>query len=417
MALNVSTLVLAKSGPVDFAQPDSVDLMREFSLFYEAHKNKQFEQWTLDRGFAVINNNPTTFIKYNPFIKMEEIIFYLHDSVSTTTDQEKEALADTLVYLYDVATKYDSKKAGYYLARKAYVLEMWENTDPNLVIPAYEKALDMDWNIQNDYKDRLGILYSQNASDSNDYKLKALDLYSRLSEEEPDNPRWLQRIEQLAENVDELVEITGKAWYLNKDNLEKAWKYASTGIRAQSWEKAQEPLEFLIQKAPDVINYWKQLASVYDKLNKNDSAINAYKKLIELQPDSRDNFINIALVYKKIDQLSVARTYLRRSSALSPEWDYPYYIEGSLYEQAVRNCMGAKFEFMDKCVFQLAVETYQRARSMGGQFTSTAAERISALSNSIPQKEDYFFRKMQSGETIKIDTGCYGWIGKTITVP
>lgn len=398
------------------AQSGDMNLMTEFSLFYEAHKNKQFDQWTLEKGFNVVNTDPTQFVKYNPFTKMEEIIFFIHDSVATTTDQEKEALADTVIYLYDVAAKYDTKKAGYYLARKGYVLETWKEADPDTVIAAYEAAISAG-DVQDDYKDRLGLVFSQNASDENDYKMKALDLYSQLSEAQPDNERWLVRIEQLAENIDELVDITGRSWYLSKENIEKAWKYASTCIRAQNWEKAKEPLEFLTVKSPDVINYWKQLASAYDKLGENDNSINAYKKLIELQPDGRENYVNLALVYKKIDQLAVARTYLRKASSVSPDWDYPYYIEASLYEQAVRNCMGVKFEFNDKLVFQLAVESYRIARGKGGQFATLSAERIDALSNSIPQKEDYFFRKLSSGESVKIEGSCYGWIQKTVTVP
>ena len=399
------------------AQNADMNLMTEFSLFYEAHKNKQFDDWTLGKGFNVINTDPTPFVKYNPFTKMEEIIFFLHDSVSTTTDEQKVALADTVLYLYDVAAQYDDKKAGYYLARKAYVLENWLNPAPEIVVDAYEKALQTDPNIQSSYKDRFGLYLIKYMDEYPDYKMRAIDIYSKLADEEPDNPLWPARLEAIVDDIDEMMDIQKKAWDMDKDNIEKAWKYASTCIKAQDWERAIEPLKYLTETSPDVINYWKQLGSTYDKLGQNDNAINAYKKLIELQPDGRDNYVNIALIYKKIDQLSVARTYLRRASNADPGWDYPYYIEGSLYEQAVRNCMGAKFEFNDKIVFQLAVDAYRVARNKGGQFASLAADRIQALSNSVPQKEDYFFRKLQSGETVKVEGSCYGWIQKTVTVP
>ena len=68
--------------------------------------------------------------------------------------------------------------------------------------------------------------------------------------------------------------------------------------------------------------------------------------------------------------------------------DYPYFIEAQLYEQGARAC---DFDFMAKCVYLLAVNTYRKAASMGGQFASPAAERIKTLANSIPTKEDYFF--------------------------
>lgn len=392
-----------------FAQSD---IMANFSLFYEYHKNKDYVS-AEPYGWKVINSDPTNFIKFKLFPKMEETLWYLHDSANAATINKKK-LEDTILYFYDKAIQYEPQLEGYYLARKAFVKEVWRKDNPEEIIPLYEKAIEKDSTLPAFYKDRLGLLYLANASESNDYKLKALDLYSKLSEAEPNNPIWIQKLESIAENISELVEITKKSWDLDKNNLEKAWKYAATCIRAQEYEKAIEPLEFLTSKAPDVINYWKQLASAYDKLNQNDKAIKAYRKLIELQPDGKDNYVNIALVYKKLDQLSVARSFLQKAMNLDPNWDYPVLIEAQLYEQAARGC---EFDFMAKCVYLLAVNTYRKAASMNGQYASIAVERIKALQNSIPTKEDYFFRKLRSGDTIKIEGECYSWIGRSVQVP
>ncbi|KAB2837538.1 MAG: tetratricopeptide repeat protein, partial [Melioribacteraceae bacterium] len=194
-------------------------------------------------------------------------------------------------------------------------------------------------------------------------------------------------------------------------------KYASLCLKYKEYERAIEALEFLTQKSPDVINYWLQLSSAYDKSDKTDKALSAYKRLIELQPDNKDNYANIALIYKKMDQLSVARTYLQKASNMDPNWDFPYFVEAQLYEQAARNCIGSQFEFIDKAVYQLAVDTYRTARSKGGSNAGAAAERMNALKDSVPQQEDYFFRKIKSGDKIKIEGKCYDWIGRTIVVP
>ena len=201
---------------------------------------------------------------------------------------------------------------------------------------------------------------------------------------------------------------------MDKDNLEKAFKYGTLCMQAKDYEKAKVPFEFHVEKAPEVINYWRQLANIYDKLDDNDNAIKAYKKLIDLQPDARDYYLNLALVYKRMDQLSVSRTYLQRAAKADPSWDYPYLIEAQLYEQSARNC---DFDFMAKCVYLLAVNTYRRAASLNGQFQSAAIDRVKALQNSIPTKEDYFFRKLKSGDTIRIEGPCYGWIDRSVQVP
>ncbi|MCF8240804.1 MAG: hypothetical protein K9J16_05415 [Melioribacteraceae bacterium] len=394
---------------------DSVNLLAEFSLFYEYYKNNDYKS-AINHGWIVLNTDPSNFLQYKPFKKMEEILWAMHDSVAENEDQKK-AFADTTLYLYDLALKYQTDKKGYFLSRKAYIEEIWFDYEPEIPIKTYEEAIETDNGLSTFYKDRLGQLYAKNATEENDYKLKALTLYSKLQEEEPNNETWISRIESLAEDLSELVDITKKAWDLDKENTEKAWKYASLCLRAQELEKAIGPLEWLVSKSPEVINYHRQLATTYDKLEQSDKAIESYKTLIELEPENRENYINIALIYKRNNQLSVSRSYLQKARDVDSSWEYPVFIEAQLYEQAGRNCVGAKFEFMDKCVYQLAVNTYRKAASMGGPYSSAAAERVNLLSNSVPSQEDYFFRKMKSGQEIKIEGECYSWINRSIIVP
>jgi len=393
-----------------FAQDQ--EAMIQFSLFNEDQKNGVYES-AYEYGWNVINMDPAPFVRYRLFPKMEEVLFYMYDSVATN-DDEKKMYADTTLYFYDKAIEYEPDKKAYYLARKAFVIENWSDKPVEDAIEAYETALEADPNLDTFYQDRLGILYARETTDENGYKLKALDLYSKLSEADPSNPTWVSRIENLAEDMDELVDITYRAWQLDKDNMEKAWKFSSTAMRNQNFEKAIEGLEFLVQKSPDVINYWNQLATAYQRLDMTSKSIEAYKKLIELQRDNAEHYVNLAVMYKNQGQLAASRSFLQRAMEVNPGWDYPYYIEGTLYEQAARSC---GFDFMDKLVYLLAVQTYRKAASMGGSYGSTARERVSALANSIPSQEDYFFRKIKSGDTIQIEGKCYDWINKSVVVP
>lgn len=395
------------------AQGDSVNLLAEFSLFYESYKNKEFES-AEPHGWIVIDTDPSKFLQYKPFKKMEEILFYLHDSVATTEEEENQ-LANKALKLYDRAVEVGAKDQNYFIIRKAYVIEQWSKARPDSVIHAYIIALEQDTNADPFYKDRLGLLYIKNATEENGYKMKALDLYSALSEEDPENDVWISRIDGLAENIDELIDIRKRAWDLDKDNMEKAWKYSETCGRAEYYDRAIIPLEYLVEKSPDVVTYWKKLASLYQKVDRTDDAIKAYKTLIKLDPSNRDNYFNIAIIYQKLEQLSVARSYLQKASKASPEpWDMPIFIEGQLYEQAARNC--GSFEWMDKCAYKLASDTYVKAARVGGAISSAAVGRVKALENSVPQKEDYFFRNLKSGAEIKIEGACYDWIKKSIFV-
>jgi len=388
-------------------------LQKEFSLFYEYYKNKDYTSAD-DYLWEVLRIDPETYLRYHPFKKMETILWWEYDSLKTLSDEERAQVADTTLYLYKQAIKYVPKKKAYFLAKTAYIMHLWKKMPADTVISVYEQAIAADPNLQSGYKDRLGLLYAKNATEENGYKLKALELYSALSDAEPDNALWNSRMENLAEDISELVDITGKAWDLNRESAEKAWKYASMAIKAEDYEKAIVPLAFLCEKSPDVVNYHKQIAKCYEKLMNTESALAEYKSLIKLEPNNRDNYFNIALIYNKMGQFSVARSYLHKALKVSPDWDFPVYLEAQIYEQAARDC---GFEFMDRVVYQLAVDTYRKAARMHGQHASAAKDRVNALKNSVPQREDYFFRKLNTGDKVKIEGKCYGWIGKSIIVP
>jgi len=406
-AIALITMLLLSA--VSVKAQDSMKVLTEYSLFFEYHKNKDYQS-AMPHGWEVINLNPSRF--KNVYSKMEDALWYLHDSTNIS-DEEKKQIADTTKYLYNLAIQHVPVNAAYYQVRKAFIMENWLVENPDSVIAAYEKAMS-DTSISSFYRDRLGLLYIKNATDNNDYKIKALELYSNLSEKEPNNPAWNQRLEGLAENIDQLVGILAKAWEMDKDNIAKAWKYASAAIKAADFKQAIIPLEFLVQKDPKVLNYWNQLALAYHKTEQLDKALDAYRKVIEIDPKNREAYMNSGIIYREKGQLAQARTNFQKAVDASPGWGYPVFLEATLYEQAARNC---GFEWMDKLVYLLAQDTYRRAKNMDQSIAAQAQERINALSGSVPTKEDYFFRQVKSGQSVSISGNCYGWIGKSVTIP
>ncbi len=386
-----------------------------FSLFYEAFRTKDFN-FAYEKGWPVINKYVEKFLQYKPFDKMDKVITHMHDSVATT-DEERQKYADELLILFDKAIETPNVKSPEnFIIRKPYIIEIWTDAPVEEKISAYLEAFGKLETVNSFYRNRLGQLYEKNISDENDYKLKAIDVYSELAELEPENDLWNQiLIRIIGDNPEELADVRKRSWDLDREDTGKAYAYAETCIRFQFFERAVEPLVFLTQKSPEVINYWRKLATVYTRLDQNDNSINAYKTLIELEPENRENYYNLALIYKNLEQLSVSRSYLQKGSNASEEpWDLPVYLEAQLYEQAARDC---GFEFEDRLVYLLAVNTYRKAANIGGPNSAAARERINALSSSVPQQEDYFFRKLTSGTVLKIEGRCYGWINRTVTVP
>lgn len=388
---------------------DSLELLKEYSLFNEYHKNKDYES-AIPFGWNVLKNDPARFSKWI-YYKMEDAIWYLRDSVETT-DEQKKMFTDTMLYVYDLALKYFPDGAPYFQLRKAFIIQTWA-ANPVASMAEYEKAFEMDPAANTYWYNQLAQIYKSLAADDPEFKSKAIDMFTFLSEREPDNPVWNTELESLVENIDELIDLAKRSWDFNKEDLAKAWKYASLCLKVNEFQRALEPLEFLVQKSPETVNYWNQLASAYHKLDMLDKAADGYRKLIELDPNAKEHYLNLGLVFKERNQLAAARTQFLKASEVAGGWGLAIFYEGLLYEQAARSC---GFEFMDKCVYQLAVDTYRRAASMDPAL-SQARDRVSALSSSVPTQEDYFLRNYRKGQTIAITGNCYGWIGKSITVP
>ncbi len=392
------------------ASSDTLKIYTQYSLFSEYYKNKDYVS-AIPFGWNIINMNPKKFSDFIYF-KMEDAFWHLHDSTQIAP-KLKKSIADTMDYFYNLAIKYDPSSKGYFEARKAYVDESWLKLPVDTVIKEYEQAIKDDSTISSYYYDQLGQLYKNNASDKNDYKNKALGVYTYLSEREPNNPQWNTELEGLAENIKQLAELRKKAWDMDKNNLAKAWDYAVTAIKAGLLPQAENVLEFLTNKVPGNVNYWVQLASVYQKANNLDKAEEAYKQLIKLKPDNKDYYLNLGIVYKDKGNLAKAREEYLKASDVAKGWGLAIYYVGNLYELAASKC---DFNFDTKKVYLLAVETYKKALSIDPSLVQ-AKERITALASSVPTKEDYFFRGFKAGQSLPISGSCYGWINRNVTVP
>ena len=391
-------------------QSDSLKILEQYSLFSEYYKNKDYES-ALPFGWTVLEMDPAKFSKWI-YKKMDKCLTFMYDS-SDATPEYKQAVKDTILGFYDMAMINNADKMASFQLQKAYITETWFDFEPEVAIAEYEKAIEYNAEVYSYYYNRLGQIYEANISDENDYKMKAIDLYSYLAIREPDNPMWPDVLSGLVDDIQELLDIHKRSWDLDKENMEKAWNYTSYCIRAEDWERAIAPLEFLTQNSPETVNYWNQLATACQKMGHLSEAETALNKLIEIDPDNKDHYMNLGIVYKDQGRLSKARQLYQKASSVGGGWALPIFYEGLLYEQTARGC---SFDFNAKIVYQVAVNTYRKAYNLD-QSLSQARDRIGALSSTVPTQEDYFFHKYKSGDVIPVTSECGGWIGKSITVP
>ena len=411
LSIMLTATAAAKIGQI--TQPadcDSTEIIKLYSLFSEYHKNKDYQS-AFPYGWQVLECDKKKFAKWI-YYKMEDCLWYLHDS--TNADIASQFFVeDSIISFYDMAIKYYPEGEAYFQVRKAFVSETWLELPADVCIAEYEKAFQLNPEMDTYYLNRLGQLYIENQSDDNDYYAKAIELYSNWAIKEPDNPIPINVLNQIAEDPGVLLDASYKSWQLDPENIEKAWSYASACLRYQEYERAIPALEFLTNKAPETINYWNQLATCYNKTGDQDAAEKAYQKLIQLDSANKDNYFNLGLIYKEQGKLSKARQYFETANDKAGGWGMAIYSIGLLYEQAARGCT---FDFQTKLVYLLAQETYRRAVNTDPSL-SQARDRINALSSSVPTQEDYFFNKKKSGDVLPITGDCFTWIGKSVTVP
>jgi tetratricopeptide (TPR) repeat protein len=291
------------------AQPDSATIY--YSLFSEYFKNKDYNS-ALPYGWRVLELEPKKFAQWI-YYKMEDLMWYMHDS-SDISAEEKKVFEDSIVTFYDNAIVNYPDVKGRWQARKAFVMETWLKAPPDSLIKEYELAIEYDPSLDPYYYHRLGQLYKSNSTDDNDYKSKALDLYSLLSEREPENSQWPAELESLVENIDQLVELTRKAWDFDKNNTAKAWKYASLAMKAGSYNDAITALEFLVSTDPKSGSYINQLATAYQKTDNLNKAEEMLKRLISIEPNKKEHYLNLGILYKDKGQLAAARTQYQKAS-------------------------------------------------------------------------------------------------------
>lgn len=387
-------------------QVDSTEILGKYSLFSEYYKNKDYKS-AIPYGWEVIKLDPKKFAKWI-YSKMDDALWELHDSPGVTPARAK-AIEDSIILLYDIGMVNYPEGKGYLLARKTLAREAWFNIPGDSVIKAYETAIQLDPAIPKYYYDRLGQWYmTKNKRD------KAIDLYSKWSIEEPNDTVPSARLKTLVKDSGELADIICRQWSKDRENTDKALECVSLQIKANKNADAIPAMEFLVSKSPESIPYWNQLAILYQKTDQLSRAEDVFKKLIVLEPNNQNHFLNLGIVYRDKGQLSLARAQFQRAYEIANGWAQALYNEGYLYELAARNCT---FDFDAKLVYQLAVDTYKKALHLDSYFMQ-ARDRIASLASFVPTQEDYFVRGYKSGQNLAIPSNsCYSWIGRSITVP
>ncbi len=128
--------------------------------------------------------------------------------------------------------------------------------------------------------------------------------------------------------------------------------------------------------------------------------------------------LDLANLFRNLDNLQRAREYARRASSYDPAWGEPNLAIAQIYAQAVTDCAGGQLTRLDKVVYWLILDYLDKARADAS--VRNAVERsYPQYERSAPSVEEKFYQNWTVGDRLQVNGSlreCYAWINESTRV-
>jgi tetratricopeptide (TPR) repeat protein len=135
-----------------------------------------------------------------------------------------------------------------------------------------------------------------------------------------------------------------------------------------------------------------------------------FQQAIDLAKDETkkaDYYIELAESQRSAGKFGQARTNARKAASLKGGWGLPYLMIGDMI--ASSSSCGGEDACMQKAIYWLAVDYYNKAKSVDPSVTGKANGKIATNTKYFPTQGDCFFGGTKAGDAVSI--GC--WIGES----
>lgn len=135
-----------------------------------------------------------------------------------------------------------------------------------------------------------------------------------------------------------------------------------------------------------------------------------FQQAIDLAQDETkkaDYYIELAEAQRSAGKFGQARTNARKAASLKGGWGLPYLMIGDMI--ASSSSCGGEDACAQKAIYWLAVDYYNKAKSIDPSVAGKANGKIATYAKYFPTQEDCFFGGTKAGDTVNI--GC--WIGES----
>jgi tetratricopeptide (TPR) repeat protein len=165
---------------------------------------------------------------------------------------------------------------------------------------------------------------------------KAADAYERFLKLNPENA-WtgylrLGSSRMELEQYDQAVAALQEAQKAQPRDLKVNYSLAMAHRKAGQYDQAEAILKSLAElNPPDASTYYSDIIKMYDEAGRNENAIEAARKVIELNPKSEMAVYNLAIMFQKLKRFEEAIATFQQALTIKPDYDVAYYNIGSCY--------------------------------------------------------------------------------------
>lgn len=405
---------------------DSATCVMHLSLYREFYKQKNFKD-AFPHWRWVFRSCPLA--SQNVYIDGVKMVSARIDEAKDAA--KKEALIDTLMMVYDQRITYFNRE-GYVLGRKGTDLYTYRPDKTEQIYQILKKSVDL----------------SGNKSEGGPLVYYFRSIIGMVDLQKLDKSAIVDGYDQISQIIDHNIkENAGKAeklasWENIKGNIESTFEpYATCPDLISMYEKKYT-------ESPEDVELLRKITTILERKDctKENLFFKATESLHKLEPSAQSAFLMGKLSLQK-DQASKAADYMQEAAnlfedsadkikalevlasinfsqrnfsqartnaqkiiQLNPNYGKAYLLIGDLYAASASMCTGD--DLGGSTVYWVAVDKYQKARSVDPSVEEEASAKISQYSRHYPKASDLFFRDMVEGTSYTV--GC--WINESTTI-
>ncbi len=436
----VAVCAMGGLGLPAIAQIDSTECKKQYSLFNEYYRQKNFEMAREPWKYSFNNCEDMYLGTY-----VYGVVMYKDFYRKAADDAAKKVMQDSLVLIYDKYLAQIEKSPGKHqekywntgqvLASKATDLQAMDKNNYELTYPLFEKALALNGNntpanAVSMHIYAAALMKSKSLIECD----KMADLYLTLSDvvdynfnasKDSSYLKAQANLDKLAENCLDctmLVENFSKQFEASKKDTNWIRKAASLLDKKKCLAKDEHINNATVLGIYEIDAQNRQSADAFYKLGmlflakKDNAKAEEYiEKAVALESNNEkkaEYTYTLAQVNYQNGRSSTARDNARKAAGLKPGWGDPYIFIGDLYASAYGKISDNPCE--KAAPLWAAADKYNYAKSIDPSCAEKANKQLGRVQANYPPKDQLFFDCPDKKEGDGVSVG--GWIQESTTI-